>query len=366
MSGRGESRGGRSVSMAGRGGSRSGQGGFIAKALFVCAAAVILLAGISQIRDVVSIVLLAVLISVAALPLLNFLKQRNWPIALILLTIFAAMLVLVFGASMFIPSALKAVGSSVHLVSQLADGWVQTAEQKLTNWGLFEEGFSLRTLIDFERILGLSGTVLNAGVGILSDFFLVITLVMFMLYEAHSTPIRADGLLRKHPALQPAAASFLLQLRHYLLIKLATSTLTAVLLLPVLWIFLPSSPWPWVFLALVMNFVPIFGSVLAAVPPVLLVLVTGDLVGTSCVLAGYLGVNIVVGNILEPKVMGKGLGLSALVVLISLSFWGWILGLVGLFMAVPLTLSIKLLLETDNDLRWLAALLGETKENTKG
>ena len=101
----------------------------------------------------------------------------------------------------------------------------------------------------------------------------------------------------------------------------------------------------WGLLAFALNYIPNIGSVLAAIPPILQVLVFGGLYEALVVLAGYLIVNLVFGNILEPRIMGRGLGLSTLVVFLSLIFWGWLLGPVGMLLSVPLTIIVKIALE---------------------
>jgi len=117
-------------------------------------------------------------------------------------------------------------------------------------------------------------------------------------------------------------------------------------------------PLLWGLLAFLLNFVPNIGSIIAAVPALLLALV--QLGGGEALLAGlgYVIANVVLGNVVEPKFMGKGVGLSTLVVFISLVFWGWILGPVGMLLSVPLTMIIKLALESRQQTQWLAILLG--------
>ena len=106
------------------------------------------------------------------------------------------------------------------------------------------------------------------------------------------------------------------------------------------------------------NYIPNIGSIIAALPAVLLALITQGPLVAALVGAGYLTINTVMGNIVEPRYMGKGLGLSTLVVFLSLIFWGWLLGTVGMLLSVPLTMIVKIALETSEEGRWLATLLG--------
>lgn len=114
----------------------------------------------------------------------------------------------------------------------------------------------------------------------------------------------------------------------------------------------------WALTAFLLNFVPTIGSILAAIPAMLLALVQIDLQSALLVAVGYLVVNTLVGSILEPKIMGHGLGLSTLVVFVSLVFWGWVLGPVGMFLSVPLTMSLKIALDANPQTRPIAIMLG--------
>ncbi len=107
-----------------------------------------------------------------------------------------------------------------------------------------------------------------------------------------------------------------------------------------------------------LNFTPNIGSIIAAIPAVLLALVQLGLVPALLTAGGYVAINITVGSILEPKFMGRGLGLSTLVVFISLVFWGWRLGPVGMLLSVPLTMILKIILESNEETRWIAVIMG--------
>jgi predicted PurR-regulated permease PerM len=113
----------------------------------------------------------------------------------------------------------------------------------------------------------------------------------------------------------------------------------------------------WGVAAFLLNYIPNIGSLIAAIPPILLALVQFGVGKTLIVAAGYLVVNIVVGSIIEPRVMGRGLGLSTLIVFISLVFWGWVFGPVGMFLSVPLTMVVKIALDSQEETRWIAVML---------
>ena len=120
----------------------------------------------------------------------------------------------------------------------------------------------------------------------------------------------------------------------------------------------------WALLAFLLNYIPNIGSILAAVPAVLFATIQlgfGGAIGTIIV---FVAVNMVVGNVIEPKLMGKGLGLSTFIVFVALIFWGFVLGTVGMFLSVPLTMAMKIMLEQDPQTKWIAAVLG-TEEDAK-
>ena len=116
----------------------------------------------------------------------------------------------------------------------------------------------------------------------------------------------------------------------------------------------------WGVSAFLLNYIPNIGSLIAAIPPILLALIQFGVGKAIIVAIGYLVVNVVVGSVIEPKVMGKGLGLSTLIVFISLVFWGWVFGPVGMFLSVPLTMVVKIALDSQEDTRWIAVMLGNS------
>jgi predicted PurR-regulated permease PerM len=118
----------------------------------------------------------------------------------------------------------------------------------------------------------------------------------------------------------------------------------------------------WGLLAFMLNYVPNIGSIIAAVPAVLFALVGLGVGGALATVAVFAVVNVLIGSIIEPRYMGRGLGLSTLVVFVSLVFWGWVLGPVGMFLSVPLTMTVKIALGASESTRWVSVMLGSGQE----
>jgi len=141
------------------------------------------------------------------------------------------------------------------------------------------------------------------------------------------------------------------------LISLATGILIA------FWLFILGVDYPilWGFLAFLLNYIPNIGSIVAAIPAVVLAIIQLGFGSAVLVAAGYIVVNFVIGNVIEPRLMGRKLRLSTLVVFLSLIFWGGLLGLVGAILSVPLTMALKFAFESSESTRWIAVLLGSEK-----
>ena len=150
-------------------------------------------------------------------------------------------------------------------------------------------------------------------------------------------------------------------MQEYLGIKTLTSLATGLLIGVLAWFAGLDFPILLGLTGFVLNYIPTVGSILAAVPALLLSVVQFGTIGNFIlVVGGYGAINMVFGNIIEPNLMGRRLGLSTLVVILSLLFWAWVWGPVGALLAVPLTMVVKIMLENTEDLRWVAILLDKS------
>jgi predicted PurR-regulated permease PerM len=141
------------------------------------------------------------------------------------------------------------------------------------------------------------------------------------------------------------------------MLKALTSSATGIAIMVFLKIFGIHYAILWGLLAFLLNFIPNIGSIIAAIPAVLMAMVQYSPIMALNIILVYLGVNILIGSIIEPRILGRGLGLSTLVVFLSLIFWGWLLGPIGMLLSVPLTIMIKIALQTQPNTRWIAILL---------
>jgi predicted PurR-regulated permease PerM len=221
------------------------------------------------------------------------------------------------------------------------------------------------SLIDPGAAFDLVRTLSSGAASLLGNTFIVLLTTAFMLLEANNLRRRIPIALRLDPTQVAGTEQALTAIHHYLVIKALVSLTTGLAVW--LWLLFLGVEFPvlWGLLAFLLNFIPNFGSLLAAVPPALLALIQSGPTSMLAVVAGFAMVNIVIGSILEPRIMGRRLGLSPLAVLLSLIFWGWVWGSVGLLLAVPLTMVVKIVLE-HSDVRWLALLLGDPMDSAAG
>ncbi|REK30268.1 MAG: AI-2E family transporter [Planctomycetota bacterium] len=216
-------------------------------------------------------------------------------------------------------------------------------------------GFAFRFVSD------VAGTLL----GYFSNAILILLLLVFMLLEAAGLSDKVTAISQLSGSSddeQQRTREITERIRHYVSLKTIISLLTGGLITVGLWIVGVDYFVMWGVLAFFFNFIPNIGSVIVAVPAVLFALLTAGWSAAIWSTVVYLAVNGVVGNIVEPRMMGRGLGLSTLVVFLSLIFWGWVLGPIGMLLSVPLTMIAKIALEASPETRWVAILLSSDAE----
>jgi predicted PurR-regulated permease PerM len=186
--------------------------------------------------------------------------------------------------------------------------------------------------------------------------------MIFILLEASTIETKIEAAFGRSTQSLRRPRVFLTNLGNYLGIKTVVSMATGLAAGLLTWTIGVDFPLLWAMLAFLLNYVPTIGSIIAAVPAVLMALVQLGPGEASATAIGFAAINVVFGNFIEPRLMGYGVGISPLVVFIGLVFWGWVFGPVGMLLSVPLTMTLKLGLESDERTRWIAILLGSERD----
>jgi predicted PurR-regulated permease PerM len=192
----------------------------------------------------------------------------------------------------------------------------------------------------------------------LSNIILILLTVTFILLEASSFPFKLRAVLGDPLQAFPQFTRFVDDMKRYMIIKTGISLSAGILIGIWLSILGVESPVLWGFLAFLLHYVPNVGAIIAGIPAVLLTLVQLGIGHAALAAAGYLTVGFILGNVVEPQLMGRRLGLSTLVVFLSLVFWGSLLGVIGVVLCIPFTMTLKFACEFNKSTRWVAILLG--------
>ena len=333
------------------------------RSFVVMACVVIILAGIKTASPIVVPFVLSAFLAVICNPAIVWLSKYRVPkwLSIILLMAFIVLM------GLWLASL---VGSSVNEFSKQMPVYRQQLIEQFA-W-VIEKLQSLNIQISKQKVLdyfdpgmALSMTTnMLSGVGnVMANLFLIILTIVFMLFEAQSLPKKFHLALDDPDMRLKQIDKFLHSVNQYMVIKTLVSLATAGVIGIGLSIIGVDYALLWAVIAFLFNYIPNIGSIIAAIPAVLLAFIQMGPGAAGITGLLYLGTNMVMGNVVEPRFMGRGLGLSTLVVFLSLIFWGWLLGSVGMLLSVPLTMIVKIGLESSQSGGWLSILLSDDVED---
>ena len=330
----------------------------VIQTLLVFAALVVVIAGMKVAAPILVPFLLSGFIAIIAAPPMFWLHRKGLPMGLSLATVISAVLLAALLLGLL-------VGASVDDFTRSLPEYQTNIRAKLSGllsrfdaWGVPIDKAALLDTFDPSSAMHLAGQTLAGFGGVFANTFLILFTVIFLLLEAAGLPHKLRTVFKNPDGSMARLGDIAEKVQRYVELKALMSLGTA--LSVGLWVWIVGLDYPliWGVLAFLLNFVPNIGSILAAAPAVLLAMVQLSWGGAAAVLAGYAAANVFWGNVVEPRVMGRDLELSTLVVFLSLVFWGWVLGTVGMLLSVPLTITVKIVLDANEDTRWIAVLLG--------
>jgi predicted PurR-regulated permease PerM len=327
--------------------------------LLGAAAFVIVVAGMKLADTIVIPFLVSLFVAVLCGPPVFWLSRRGLPQWLAMMVVVAGIVGVGLAMAALVGNSVNRFTLALPFYQERLRELTATSIAWLDQQGIRLTGQYVRDIADPGAIMSMVGALASGLGALVANTFLILLTVVFMIVEASGFPSKLRAALGESRSLQlPDFSRFTESLQDYLVIKTWISLATGVC--AALWVAMLGVDFPvlWGLLAFLLNYVPNIGSIIAAAPPVLLATLQYDAKRALLVAIGYVVLNIVFGSILEPRLMGRGVGLSTLVVFLSLVFWGWVLGPVGMLLSIPLTMAVKILLETSHDTRWVAILLG--------
>lgn len=338
-----------------------------ARALLVAAAAFIVLFGLKYTREMTAPIVLAAFLAIVSYPIIDLMRRGirfpHWLAVTCTVVVDMAVLYGLVCLMKFLTADMKATlqGDFMpHLKSRVND--LLDLANKLPFHeqlhSLFDSQTNLLNIVNSQQIIAFSQSLTGQVLSFMSVTVLVLILMTFMLGEAplfrrnlNNLPNSLQGKLKVLDALRGV--------QKYLIIKTLASVSTGLLAWALCHCMKVPFAFMWGFVACALNFIPTIGSIVAAIPPILLALIMLDWGSMFIVAGGYMGINFVIGNGIEPLFLGKQFGMATSMVLISVIVWGWVWGPIGMLLAVPITMFLKLAMEHSTDLQWVAAIIDD-------
>ena len=336
-----------------------------ARFLLLTAAFIIVVAGMKAAESLLVPFFLSLFIAIISSPLLAFIKRFGLPNSLSILLII--LIIVVFGMviGVIVGSSVTSFRADLPEYQEKMLALTDNLQQQFTTLGIQIDKTQWREIVNPSSAFSLLGNTLAQFGNVMTSALLILLTVTFILAEEirFIDKLKNTGAANKKTL--DAIQQFTRSINKYMAIKTVISFFTGLVVAISLMVIGVDYAALWGLLAFLLNFVPTLGSLLAAIPPVLLAIVQLG-IGQAMITASiYIVINIAIGNIIEPRLMGKGLNLSTLVVFLSLVFWGWVLGPVGMLLSVPLTMTVKIALENFSNTRWLSVILGSGVEAVK-
>ena len=322
------------------------------------AALVIVLAGIMYAEAIVTQFLMALFISIISVKPILWLQKKKVPQGVAIAMVVTLIILVFIGLGQIISNSVSSFSEDAPKYEENLDKITASAGDYLASKGIDLNGTNLSSELAPSKIMQFTTNVLKQLGGFMGNFLTILFLVLFLLLELDSFAIKGKAIAESTQVTMGYLKTIAESIRHYLSIKTMTSLLTGFIIWVALLIIGVDYAIVWALIVFLLNYIPNFGSIIAALPAVLFALIQLGVAGSLWTMLAYIAVNMLIGNIVEPKMMGNGLGLSTFIIFVSLIFWGFVLGTVGMFLSVPLTMAIKIILEQNPRTHWLAVILG--------
>ena len=332
---------------------------FAASLLLGVAAFTIALAGVKSIADIIGPIFLALVITITLHPIrirLEHGRLPEWATSVLMLA--AAVLLLSAFALFLVISVAQLAALVPEYTDQIQDS-VANAGNTLRDNGVDQAQIdAVVNALDPGQLIDVAMSVLSGTLGLLTDLFFLITVLLFMAFDTDSTRRSLKTLGDRFPDPVAALDNFARGTRSYMGVSASFGLVVAVIDGVALYLLDVPGAFVWAVLAFVTNFIPNIGFIIGVIPPALIALLDSGPGLMVTVIIVYSVINFVIQSIIQPRVVGDSVGLSPTLTFLSLVFWTWVIGPVGALLAVPFSLLTKsLLVEADPRGRWALPLI---------
>ena len=326
--------------------------------LVTVAALVIIIVGINQAQSVLVAFLVAVFLAMLGTPPVLWLERKRIPSVVAVLLVVAGMIGILLIAGAIVGASVNSFYTELPAYQTRLQEQASAFQSFLATKGFRGMDKILMEFVHPGAVMNLTARLFAELGSALSNMVLILLTVVFILLEASSFPVKLRAVLGHPEQVFPQFTRFVVDIERYMVIKTLISLATG--LLVGIWLTILGVDFPilWGFLAFLLNYVPSVGSTIAAIPAVLLALIQLGIGSAGMAIAGYMVVNFILDGVVSTRLMGQRLGLSTLVVFLSLVFWGSLLGPVGMVLCIPLTMTLKFACENNKGTQWIAVLLG--------
>jgi AI-2 transport protein TqsA len=326
--------------------------------LVVLAALTIVIAGMKSATSVVLPVIVALFLTLICVPMVRRLRRLRIPESLAVTVVLVGLILTLLLLSGVLANSIAKFTGSVSEYSIGLQAEFDKFVTRIESLGVPLPKEELKKVLDTGAVLNLISGTMQGLLATLSNLVVILLIVAFMMFEAAGFPAKLRRAMGTPDSDLRQFSRVADQVWEYVEVKTGISLLTGVAVGVLVAIAGVDFPILWALVAFLFNFIPNVGSILAAIPACALALIQHGWTTAGILAAGYVAINMVVGNVIEPRVMGRRLGLSSVVVLLSLIFWNWVLGPVGMLLSVPLTMVVKIMMENSSDFRSVAILIG--------
>jgi len=334
------------------------------KVLVSIAALIVVVAGLKAAQSIMIPVLFALFLAILGAAPLYILKRLGLPNFISVFLVAGIMLAVAVGVGTILARSVNEFTSDLPRYTLRFNQMVEDVDEYLADYGIELPTSNVFDDVSPRAVMGMIGATLRELVAALSSTFLVFVVMLFMLFEAAQFRVKLQSAMGDAFD-EDRFKGVAVDVQRYLGIKTFTSIITGIAIASLNGFMGIEFAILWGLLAFLMNYIPFIGSILASVPAIIMALVQFGFGPAAVIGAGYLVVNVGVSNFLEPVLMGRRLGLSPLVVFLSLVVWGWIWGPAGMLLSVPLTMIVKILLEHSEEFQWVAILMDNRPREAK-